>query len=184
MFIDTSAASSDGGETQVSMTAPERPKPPELVPPSAELAPPSAPVLNPGIENIIEVALTVPLDDAQPTSRRCFEEIRGLRAASAADHCIAFDLATSFWQDGDFKTAAQRTYFDRAAMRQRHYKVLAAIDPAHARERLQALDRLAIGALVDSLKTYQLRQREALREAELADSISDDRAMPSLLSRD
>jgi len=177
MFVDTSAASSDG-ETQASVLAPERPQAPEL-------APPSAPMLDPGIENIIEVALAVPLDDAQRTSLRCFEEIRGMRAASAADHCIAFDLATSFWQDGEFKTAAQRIYFERAAMRRRHHKVLAALDPVHARDRLQALDRLAISALVDSLKAYQLRQREALREAEQAAALDPDRgAMPSLLVED
>lgn len=177
MFVDTSAASSDGG-TQASVLAPERPQAPEV-------APPSAPMLDPGIENIIEVALAVPLDDAQRTSLRCFEEIRGMRAASAADHCIAFDLATSFWQDGEFKTAAQRTYFERAAMRRRHHKVLAALDPVHASDRLQALDRLAISALVDSLKAYQLRQREALREAEQAAALDPDRgAMPSLVVED
>lgn len=176
MFVHTPAALSDG-ETHANVLPPERAKAPEPV-----LA--SAPVLDPGIENIIEIALAVPLGDAQATSLRCFKEIRGLRAASAADHCIAFDLATSFWQDGDFTTAAQRTYFDRAAMRRRHYKVLAALDPVHARDRLQALDRFAISALVDSLKAYQTRQREALREAEEAASISDEGAMPTLLARD
>lgn len=177
LFIDNRAAWSDA-ETHANVLPPERAKPPDPAPVSAP------PVLDPGIENIIEIALAVPLDDAQPTSLRCFEEIRGLRAASAADHCIAFDLATSFWQDGDFTTAAQRTYFDRAAMRRRHHKVLAALDPVHARDRLQALDRIAISALVDSLKAYQTRQREALREAEEAASLSEEGAMPTLLARD
>ncbi len=176
LFVDKPAAFSDA-QTHASVLPAEPVKAPE--PPPA-----SPPVLDPSIENIIEVALAVPLADAQPTSRRCFREIRGLRAASAADHCIAFDLATSFWQDGDFATAAQRTYFDRAAMRRRHYKVLAALEPAQARDRLQALDRFAISALVDSLKARQARQREALREAEEAVFISDDGAMPSLLARD
>ena len=178
MFVDTPDALSDG-ETQASVLAPERPKAPEPAPPSAPLA---APVLDPGIENMIEVALAVPVDDAQATSLRCFEDIRGLRAASAADRCIAFDLATSFWQDDSFATAAQRTYFDRAAMRRRHGKVLAALDPAHASDRLQTLDRFAISALVDTLKVYQRRQREAAREAEEAARLdSDDGAMPALL---
>lgn len=180
LFVDEPAAWSDA-QTHANVLPPERAKAPD---PPPMTAPAPAPVFAPGIENIIEVALAVPLDDAQPTSLRCFEEIRGLRAASAADHCIAFDLATSFWQDGDFKTAAQRTYFDRAAMRRRHHKVLAALDPAQARDRLQALDRFAISALVDSLKAYQARQREALREAEEAAAISDEGAMPSLLARD
>ena len=177
LFIDKPAAWSDA-ETHANVLPPEHAKAPDPAPVTAP------PVLDPGIENIIEIALAVPLDDARPTSRRCFEEIRGLRAASAADHCIAFDLATSFWQDGDFTTAAQRTYFDRAAMRRRHYKVLAALEPARARDRLQALDRFAISALVDSLKERQTRQREALREAEEAALISDEGAMPSLLARD
>jgi hypothetical protein len=180
MFVDTSPALSDG-ETQASVLVPERPKAPAPAPLTAPLA---APVLDPGIENIIEVALAIPVDDAQATSLRCYEEIRGLRAASAADRCVAFDLATSFWQDGDFKTAAQHTYFDRAAMRRRHRKVLAALDPTHASDRLQALDRYAISALVDTLKVYQRRQREAAREAEEAAAISDEGAMPALLAND
>lgn len=177
MFVDTSAALSDG-DTEASVLAPERPK-------ATEPAPPTAPVLEPGIENSIEVALTVPVDDAQATSLRCFEEAGGLRAADAADRCIAFDLATSFWQDDSFTTAAQRTYFDRAAMRQRHGKVLAALDPVHARDRLQALDRFAISALVDTLKVYQRRQREAAREAEEAAQLdSEEGPMPGLLVND
>jgi hypothetical protein len=174
MFVDTRAALGNGG-TQASVLAPERPKAP--VP-----APATATELDPGIETIIEVALAVPVDDAQPTSLRCFEQIRGLHTASAADRCIAFDLATSFWQDGDFKTAAQRSYFDRAAMRRRHGAVLAALDPAHASDRLQTLDRVAISALVDTLKVYQRRQREAAREAEEAARLDADQgAMPTLL---
>ncbi len=182
LFVNQRGAWSDA-QMHASVLPPQPAKAPDPAPVTAP-APPPAPVFDPGIENIIEVALAVPLDDALPTSLRCFEEIRGLRAASAADHCIAFDLATSFWQDGDFKTAAQRTYFDRAAMRRRHHKVLAELEPIHARDRLQALDRLAISALVDSLKAYQTRQREALREAEEAASISDEGAMPTLLARD
>jgi hypothetical protein len=174
MFVDTSPALSDG-ETQASVLAPERPKAPE---PAAL----TAPVLDPGIENIIEIALAVPVDNAHATSVRCFEEVRELHAATAADRCIAFDLATSFWQDDSFTTAAQRTYFDRAAMRRRHGKVLAALDPVHANDRLQALDRFAISALVDTLKVYQRRQREAAREADEAARLdSGEGAMPTLL---
>jgi curved DNA-binding protein CbpA len=179
LFVDKPAAFD--AQTHASVLPAEPVKAPEPVPASVPMP---APVLDPSIENIIEVALAVPLDDAQPTSLRCFQEIEGLRATSAADHCIAFDIATSFWQDGDFATAAQRTYFDRAAMRRRHYKVLAAIEPASARDRLQALDRFAISELVDLLKVRETRQREALREAEEAAFISDEGAMPSLLARD
>lgn len=116
---------------------------------------PGAGELDPGIEQAVAIALAVPLERAGEASMRCFEEAGREREANAADRCVAFDLAISYWQDGGFGEGDDLHYFEPVAMKRRHRQSLALRDPPNADGRLRALEYVTMAALVDALKTQQ-----------------------------
>lgn len=117
---------------------------------------PGASELDSGIEEAVAIALAVPLDDAGEASMRCFEEAGREPDGKAADRCVAFDLAISYWQDGGFGEVDDLHYFEPSAMKRRHRQSLVMHDPLNADGRLRALEYVTMAALVDALKAQQV----------------------------
>ncbi|MDB5697697.1 MAG: DnaJ protein [Alphaproteobacteria bacterium] len=176
-FIDANDRSG-GGETDATAFA-SAPYPAK----SPDFEPPGVWELDSGIDDVVAIALAVPLDDAHETSVRCFQDARSMRQRNAVDRCVAFDLAISYWQDGGFGQADERLYFERTAMKRRHGRALAAHDPLNADERLQALDVATMGALVDAVKANQARQREAAHDEDWSEPDPDPAKIPEVLLR-
>lgn len=109
------------------------------------------PELDPGIEDVVMIAAAVSLDDARSSSMRCFYEIHSDPALSSADRCIAFDLAFSYWHEGEFSGRPSEAYFQPSVTYRRHIRALDLVSRDEPTHRLDAIRAKTFSTLVDIL---------------------------------
>lgn len=98
------------------------------------------PGLDPGIQHAVALASWSSLAEARDSSMRCFRQARVDRSLAAADSCIAFDLAYSYWHEGEFTGRPSEDYFQPTIVQGRHQRALAgaADDPVHRMDAIRA----------------------------------------------
>lgn len=103
------------------------------------------------IGEVVTAAAYVSLDRAIWFSVGCFENLRSHPSVAAADRCIAFDMAYSYWHEGEFSGRDLERYFQPSVALRRHEAALALVVPQDLGGRLQALQAVTFSSLTDSL---------------------------------
>lgn len=137
---------------------------PSIVVPLAPLPGPEV-ELDPGIQDVVGIASFVSLEDALIASRRCFGDIRFGSPPSAGDRCIAFDLAFSYWNDGEFSGRTSERYFMPSVLQRRHRHALSFLSIDDAGHRMAAIRGRTFATVIEILSQ---RRREAAQQTQKA----------------
>lgn len=100
------------------------------------------------LEPIAHLAAGLSLDDATAFSKRCFAKAVKSDAPSAADQCIAFDTAFTYWQQGVGGTYLGEPYFQPQAEAARTENALARLDSDAAMVRASSIRASTFEALL------------------------------------
>jgi curved DNA-binding protein CbpA len=103
-----------------------------------------------GIQEMTDLAGSESLEQARVSSARCFAEARTFAAASAADLCIAFDIAFAYWHEAEFRGTPAEDYFLPQMLEYRHRAALAALPQEEARARIDSIRSAVFTTLVSA----------------------------------
>jgi len=103
------------------------------------------------LEATAKLAATLPLSGAVAFSSQCFDQARRSRSASAADLCIAFDTAFTYWQQGVGGRYPAEPYYQREAQNLRIEHALSSLDPDAAMVRAASIRASTFEALLGIL---------------------------------
>ena len=132
----------------------------------------------------------MPVSGAVAFSSQCFDRARGSRSPSAADLCIAFDTAFTYWQQGVGGRYLAEPYYQPQAQNLRFGNALSSLTPDAAMVRAASIRASTFEALLrivgsnDDLSSLDTANSDGggLVSAERRDEISLERDWPGDLA--
>lgn len=105
-----------------------------------------------GVREAADLAGAESLPEARVSSFRCFAHARTIAAASAADLCIAFDIAFAYWHEGEFRGTLAEAYFLPQMLELRHRSALSSLPSEDARARVASIRSAVFTTLIESVR--------------------------------
>lgn len=99
-----------------------------------------------------QLAATMRPAEALAFSEQCFNEARHVGTPSAADECLVFDLAFTYWREGEASSALP-AYFQPQMMQLRQTRALDGLDRDAATLRMDSLRAATFSSLLELVNT-------------------------------